>query len=167
MANSIKKIFACMLLIFTIFTLCSCKKPKLNLEEAADNLEDNGYSVFYNEDADDENPQYQESLVAFNENGDYLTIFKFTHSKQANLFYESIKLRHDYDIESTKLEIETIKNYLKKYSDDLSDSEIDAYEDSIDELEDKLDELKNDYCYGKSGKTVWTGNRDAIEDSRK
>ncbi len=166
MSKNLKIAIALMLLSCTFLTLCSCvAKPKLNLEDAADNLKDENYTVYYVEDAEDNNPRYQETLNAY-KGDEGISIIKFTDSKTANLYYENLKLEYDYKIDSLRLQIETLKHQIKKYEDDLSKEEIKSLEKTLENCEESLEKYKEDYCFGKSGKTVWYGTKDAAKDSR-
>ncbi len=167
MSKFFKISVAVLLLICSLLSFCSCaSRPLLDLKEAAENLEDEGYVVTYNDDAEDSDPSEQEYLYAYGDSDDRLVITVFTHSRMATLRYESLKMSYENNIDSIKLQIETLKYEIKKYGDDLDDDELDELEDELDELEDELEYYKEDYCIGKSGKTVWYGTKDAIKDSK-
>lgn len=165
MSKNLKIALTFTLLLCTIFSLCSCMRPALNLEKAADKLEDEGYYVGYDDEASDSNPAFKETLVAYSED-DYIYIVKLNHSKAANLYYEQLQMEQDYKIDSLKLEIETLKFEIKKYGDEYDDDVLEAMENKLEDLEEELKEYKEEYRIGKSGKTVWEGTKTAIKDSK-
>ena len=65
-----------------------------------------------------------------------------------------------------ELYIESLEHQLKKYEDDLDSDEINEIEDEIKELNKALEKVEDEYVIGRSGKTVWAGTKDAIEDSK-
>ena len=167
-------ILSCMV----VFSSCT-PRPKMNLEDAADNLEDEDYDVYYCEDADD--MSYEDYLkfatcfrtdsigckeAIYASNGDdYLIVIVFSDSKLAKLYYEEAKASMNNEKENLEREIERLEHMLKKYDDDFSSYEIDSMEDELKELKKELKEYK-EYVIGKSGKTVWAGTKDAIKDSK-
>lgn len=150
-------ILSCMI----VFSSCT-PRPKMNLEDAADNLEDEDYYVSYSDDVDE--PGYKERLSASN-GDDYLIVIVFSDSKLAKLYYEEAKASMNYEKEELEREIERLEHMLKKYDDDFSSYEIDSMEDELKDLKKELKEYK-EYVIGKSGKTVWAGTKDAIKDSK-
>ena len=145
-----------------IFASCGAK-PQLDLEKAKDALEDADYDVSYEDDMSDYTPYIEEYLEAGDDDDNEITIIRFADTKTAKLYYQSLKLERDYDIDTLKLQIKQAKHQLKKYEDDLSSDEIDALEDEIKELEKELEDMKDDYIIGRSGKVVWVGTKDAIK----
>ena len=162
MKKTIKALVALMLVFCTLFSLTSCSVPELDLEDAKENLEDEDYYVNYDEEGE---PGLEESLSA-RSGDDFLYVYICESRKIAKLMYQELKLQLDYNIQSTEIEIKSVKHILNKFEDDMSDDEIDEYEDRLDELEDKLELLKKEYVFGKRGKTVWYGTKNAIEDSK-
>ena len=162
-----KKLLALLLVIVSIFSLASCSlfaaKPKLNLDDAKDNLEDNDYSVTYVDK--DAGTGVKEYLRAYNDKGDEITIYIYEDATSASIAYKMAKLNQDQQEEYNKLRLKRYQNLLKKYEDDMSSSEIDSVEDSIKDLKKSMKD--NDYVIGKSGKTVWYGTKDAIKDTKK
>ena len=164
-----KKLLALLLVIVSIFSLASCSllaaKPELDLEDAKDNLEDAKYTVYLEDDVDE--PGIKEYLRAYDEDGEnYIYIVVFEDTKLANLMYKQQQLELKSEKENLKIEIQAQEHRLDKYDDDLDSDEIDEIEDDIKDMEKELEELKKEYVIGKSGKTVWYGTKDAIEDSK-
>jgi transposase len=151
-----------LLALCTLFSLTSCSVPELDLESAEESLRDEGYTVMYNENGE---PGIEESLYA-NNGDDTLIVYICESRKMAKLMYQEFQLRLEYNIQSTELEIKSVKHILKRFEDDMSDDEIDRYEDQLDELEDELELYKKEYVLGKRGKTVWYGTKTAVEDSK-
>ena len=58
------------------------------------------------------------------------------------------------------------KHTLNKYDSQLSSEEMDDLKEEIRELEEELEEYEEDYKCGRSGKIVWYGTEDAIEDTK-
>ena len=163
------KILTLILCIIMIFAITSCSaKPEFDLDNAKENLEDNDYTVnVYDEnDEDDLAPGETEKLVASNSD-EYICIIIYEDTDMAKLTYEKWKFTYDSEIKTLELQIKTIKHILDKYEGDLTSDEIDDYEDEIKELNKNLEKTKEDYVFGISGKIVWYGTADAIEDSKK
>lgn len=159
---------ALIMLMGCVLTFASCSfgpKPELDIDDAEEALEDENYSVSVNDDPSD--PMYEATLSASNED-DYLRIVWFENASVAKLYYKSLKLEREQEIESLKLEIKTLKKVIKLYEDDYKSDELDELEDELKDLEKELDELKSnkEYAYGRSGKVVWYGTKDAVEDSK-
>ena len=173
-----KKLIALFVLVATLFVFASCSMPpKLNLEKAKDNLEDNGYYVDYDDDEDDLDANEAEYLRASEEDGDgYIEITKFKTLKSARLYYKELKLSYDLrvkyfkaQIEALKLEIKTAKYELKKYDDDANwdEDDIDELKEELEELQEEFKEFKKETKFGIMGKTVWSGNADGLKDSKR
>ena len=163
MKRFFKSLVAILIILSTLLAITSCARPNMDLEDAEEALKDEGYSVTYNDDPGD--PSMAEYLRA-SKDEDSIYIYVFETAKAANLYYESIKTYREYQIESLKLQIKTIKYELRAFEDDMKSEEIDALEDQLKELEKELKEYKNDYVIGKWGKTVWSGTKDALKDSK-
>lgn len=158
------KLLALLLLVAMMLTMVSCAgRPKLNIDKAKDNLEDNGYFVMT---YDDPTIGVNEVLSASN-GDDSLYIGKFDTAKMAKIAYNQLKEKYDYEVKALKLEIKEVKYILRKYKNELKSAEIDSYEDKLKDLQEELEDLKKDYVFGISGKTVWYGTVDAAKDSRK
>ena len=152
------------MLIGSVALFASCgAKPQLDLEKAEEALEDRGYDVNYNDDAGDDDPTMEESLYAYDGDGEWLTIVRFADTTTAKLRYQELKLEYDYEIDEIELEIKMLKNQLKKYKKELDSDEIDDIEDEIKELEDELKDLKKENVFGRSGKVVWYGTTSMVE----
>ena len=149
-----------------VFSSCGIftAKPELDLEQAAENLEDADYSVSYVDDEDELSAGVVERLSAYNDD-DYLTVTVYGDSKSASIAYKTLKSSFEYYVKEMKLEIQRLENVLNKYDKDLDSDEIDELEDEIKELEKELEELE-DIVIGKKGKTVWSGTKAAVEDSK-
>ena len=169
-----KKLIALFVLVATLFVFASCSMPpKLNLEKAKDNLEDNGYVVMYDDDG--EGSQVKR-LRAVGEDGEELEIIEFATFKAARLYYQELKLQQKMGkkmyklyVKQLKLEIKTAKYEVRKFDDDA-----DYEEDDIDDLKDSLEEFKEnyreemkEYKFGILGKVVWFGDADALKDSKR
>jgi len=162
-------LLAVALLLVCTMALSACSlfapKPNKDLEEAAENLEDEKYTVTYTDDEDDLDVNVEERLYATDGKDNYLSVTIYKDSKSASLAYKEMKLQYDAELESVELQIKNCENMIKKYDDDLDSDEIDEYEDEIKELEKELKEAK-DFVFGKSGKMVYAGTKDAIKDSK-
>ena len=155
------------LMCVLVFASCAAK-PELDLETAAENLEDEDYNVQYSDDEDELDVNVAERLTASKSNGDdyddyeYIQITVYKDVKSAKAMYEMLKLQQEVSKKSMKNEIEQLKNKLATYEDDLENEDIDDIEDEIEELEESLERLE-EIVYGRSGKTVWYGTKDAID----
>lgn len=179
MKKILAKLLAAALVVVMVLTLVACgAKPELDLEDAAENLEDNGYTVHYTDE--DLDVPYAKRLSAYDDDNT-LVIIEFQDTKSAKLYYESIKMEYDCEIDELKLELEGLElekelyeHIIEEYDRDLSNDEIDDYEEEIDDIEDdikeiekEIEKMKEDYSFGRSGKIVWAGTVDAIEDSKR
>ncbi len=147
-----------------VFSACAAK-PETDLEKAAENLEDEDYIAIYNDDEDSLPANVEESLSATGD-GENLSVTVYKDSKSASLAYKALKIERDIAIDYYNIQIDTYENLLKKYEDDLDDDDIEKYEEKIDELKEDLKEYKEENVIGKSGKTVWSGTKTAIKDSK-
>lgn len=143
------------------------KKPNFDLEEAADNLEDEDYVANFEDDEDELDVGIVEELTAYSD-GDFLYVKVFATKKLADIYYEDLQLGVEREKEDLKRKIEYYKYMIKKFEDELDDrDELDSYEEKLEDLEDELEDLKDsDVVIGQSGKKVWYGTKDAIEDSK-
>lgn len=172
MKKIIVTLLAAAMLLSCVFVLASCggnqgTKPELDLEKAAENLEDADYSVTYSDDEDELAVNVAEKLVAYDddENAIYITVYK--DSKSASIAFDALKLEIENEKAYTENKIKEIKNLLSKYEDDFEDDdEIEELEDKLKDLEKELEEFEEKYCYGKSGKTVWYGTNKAAKASK-
>ena len=154
-------IFAC------IFSLSSCfgPKPELDIGKAEDNLEDEDYTVNVVDDEDLLGPGQVERLYAYN-GDDSIAIIEFENTKTAKLYYKQLKLERDQEIEEIKLEIKYMEHILDEYSKDLDSEDEDDYKDRLKDLRKELEEAEEEDLFGRSGKIVWYGTKDAVEDSQ-
>ncbi len=157
--------------VFTL-SLASCslftEKPELDLDDAKDALEDEKYTVTIVEDEDLLSVGIEATLSAMDAKSENsLRIVCFEDKKMAKLYHKQLKLEHETEIEKLELEIEALEYMLKEYEDDLDNEELDEYEDQLDELQEELDEQKEEYSFGIDGATVWSGTKEAVEDSKK
>ena len=155
---------AMLLSCLLVFSACAAK-PEMDLENAAENLEDEDYVVMYIDDEDDLSANVKERLQASNDD-ESLSITVYKDSKSASLAYKRLKLERDVAIDYYNIQIDNYENMLKKYEDDLEDEDVEYYEEKIDELKEDLKEYKDENVIGKSGKTVWSGTKTAIKDSK-
>ena len=164
-----KKLLALVLVICSVFSLASCSlftpKPPKDLEKVAKDLEDSDdYYAIWSDDEDDmDHPGMVEYLYVRGEDSS-LSVVVFDSRKAAKLYYESLKIYREYQIDSLENEIDQIEYTLKHYEDDLDSDVIDEYEDDLKELKKELEELKKETVIGKSGKRVWSGSKDLIKD---
>ena len=182
MKKFLSMLLATVLLVACLaFTGCSLfgAKPELDLETAAENLEDADYVVSFSDDEDELDINVEAQLEAYDEDHEnYIYITTYKDSKSAKIAYQAIKLEKNYEkdsynrrIDSYELEIKNIKNMLEKYEDELDDEDmLDYYEDMLEEAEDALEERKEEYAeekenyvYGRKGNTIWIGTKDALE----
>ena len=171
-----KKLIALLLVVSTLFIFASCSMPpKLNLEKAAENLEDD-YEVDYYDDEDDLDVDEAEYLEAKEKDGDgYIEITKFKTLKSARLYYKELKMSYDLSVQyykaqikAKKLQIKTAKYEYRKYDDDSrwDDDRIDDLKEQLEELQEAFREFKKESKFGIMGKTVWSGNADGLKDSK-
>lgn len=165
MKKIIVTLLAAAMLISCVCVLASCggqgSKPELDLEDAAENLEDEDYIVEYEDDEDNLSANVAEKLTARNSDGDYIYITVYKDSKSASMAFDELKLKFDYQVKYAKAELKKMKHMVKKYEDDVSYDE-----DDIEDFEEEFKEGKAEYCYGKSGKIVWEGTKNAVKDSK-
>ncbi len=147
------------------FGLASCAaKPELDIETAAENLEDEDYRVHYQDDKDLLEVGVVERLSAY-EDDDDITITKYADTKYAKMLYNQTKQQHSDYIEGLKSDIKRIEYILEHYDDDLESDEIDEYEDELKDLKRELKKAQA-YIVGISGSVVWSGTEKAIEKSK-
>lgn len=163
MKRFFKSLVAILIILSTLLAITSCARPNMDLEDAEEALKDEGYSVTYN---DDPSSLGQEEYLRASKDDDYIYVYVFETVKAANLYYESLKMSREYTIEALKHQIKTIKYQLRAFEDDMKSEEIDELEDELKDLEKQLKEYKNDSVIGKWGKTVWSGTKDALKDSK-
>ena len=167
-----KKIFSALLalvmLMGAVFMLASCgAKPELDLDEAAKNLEDNGYTIVYEKDTGSR--AITASLHAYKDDGEneyyYLDILEYENATFAKIEYKKMKSQQDAAIEKLEYALEYYEQYLKSYEDEMDSEEIERFENYIKTTEEEI-EVKKESVIGRSGKFVWYGDKEAIDASK-
>ena len=164
MKATMTRLLVLLLALVCVLGLVACgTAPETDLEDAKDALEDAGYEVYYDDDI--EEPGMEESLSA-NDDDEYIRIYRFEKASTAKLYYETLKLEHEYELKRMKAELKLMKHMLSKYEDDLDRSEVKEFEDEIEDLEEDIEEFKDEYVIGRRGKVVWYGTKQAAKDSK-
>lgn len=164
MKNTLKRVLALVLVIACVVPFVACAKPKLDLEKAEANLKEEGYTVVYNSDVKSAGI---EATLHATKDGKEVSIAKYETTKAAKLAYQSAKLSIENEIEEAKLALKTAKYMLDKFEDDLSDIERNLYEEKVNDLKEDIEELKAELkTIGRSGKYVWSGDKEAIKASK-
>ena len=164
MKNTIKKLLELTLALVFVLGLVACAPaPKMDLEDAQENLEDEDYYVYYSEDGD-ESEGIEESLYGYNDD-DMIVVVRFAKASTARLYYSQMVSSKNRELKSSKTYLKYKEHILKTYSDDMDSDMEDSLEDSIENLEDEIKETK-DIVIGMRGKVVWYGTKDAIKDSK-
>ena len=147
----------------SVAILSSCgPKPELDLEDAAENLEDEKYDVTYDDDCDEAG--IEERLSASNKD-DYLYVTVYADAKLAKLAYKELQMEMKQEKEYYKLQLEYYEHMVDEYGKELESEEEDYYKEAIKEIEEELEKY-DEYVIGRSGNTVWSGTKTAIEDSK-
>ena len=157
-----KKILSIFLVLVTMLAMCmslvACGGPRpcLNLDKAEDCLEDNDYyvTIVDGDELDTIGYAVKERLYAEDDGDNYIYIYEFKTVKAAKLYYEYIGAHYG----KGSPEYKAAKRLLRKYGDDME------REDRKD-LEDYIEEMEEEVC-GRSGKYVWYGTKDALEDTK-
>ena len=176
MKRLLSLLLATVLLVGCMFSLIACgnvgPKPELDLDTAAENLEDEDYEVEVIDDADELEELedsamcgVEEYLTAYKrvekKNGEYkylrLQIIVFEDSKTAKKYFEFIKLRYDMQVYELEQEIEELKDEIKDIEKEIEyvESQMEFmqylmdefdvdYDDEYEELEEEIDELKEE-----------------------
>lgn len=173
MKKILSTILVAVLLVGCVFALASCspksqgEKPEFDLKKAAENLEDEDYTVSHVDDKDSLEAYIEERLYAYDkEDYNSITIVVFKDSKTAKLYYEKQVKSIQESIDYNEDQIEYYEHILKEYESKLESKEIDGLEDKIKEYKEQIEEYKEDYCYGIDDCTVWYGSADAVKDSK-
>lgn len=194
MKKTLIRIFALVLTICTLFSLASCfaPKPELDLEKAAENLEDEDYYAGFVDDEDYLEFNMTEMMFAIEKDADFdlddlayvfsdptelgtelivektefLMVVTYADSKSAKYMHDNLKLALDYAVDSAKLNVKAMENTVKEYEDDLDNDDIDNYEDDIKDINKMIERVDEEIVLGKSGNTVWFGTKKAIEESK-
>jgi hypothetical protein len=159
--QQMKKILSILLVIATMLTVCmslvACHgpKPNLNLDKAKKNLKKNDYYVEIC-DGDEWDDFYEgglmieEVLYAEDDGDNYLVIYKCKTVRDAKLLYK---------LEANVSTWAKYKKYvLKKFGDDMEKDDRKSLEEFIENDEESV--------WGRSGKYVWYGTKDAAKDSK-
>ena len=163
MKKILKSIVAILLIISSIFTLVSCARPKKDIDEAADNLRDNGYTVTFTS-SDETDVGIEAKLIAYKDGSMCLQFIEFESAKLAKLYYQALRIAIQEKIKENKLSIKAMKHMINKFKDDLSSDEISSYKQMIVDLKEENKELREQLnCTGRSGKYVWQGDLEAIK----
>ncbi len=138
-----------------------------DLEDAKDNLEDEGYDVIFYDEAEDLDPGEDKYLEAWDsDHEEYrLKVWEYDDKELANLYYEKLKEEHEVALATLKNQIEMAEYIIDEYEDDLYDEDLEEWEDTLDETEDELKSAEK-YVVGIDGYFVWYGHTDVIEDSK-
>ena len=161
-----KKILVVLCLFMFLFVLSSCnEKPKLDFNKAKENLEDEGYLITYVDNSEFLEVNEKQSLHGYGDQ-EFIYIIEFRDLKSARLFLKYLEAEFDKTTESLKAELKMYKHTLNKYDKELTSEEMDDLKEEIRELEEELEEYEEDYKCGRSGKIVWYGTEDAIEDTK-
>lgn len=161
-----KKILVVLCLFMFLFVLSSCnEKPKLDFNKAKENLEDEGYLITYVDNSEFLEVNEKQSLHGY-EDQEFISIIEFRDLKSARLFLKYLESEFDKTTENLKAELKMYKHTLNKYDKELTSEEMDDLKEEIRELEEELEEYEEDYKCGRSGKIVWYGTEDAIEDTK-
>ncbi len=174
MKKVLSLVMAAVLLVGAVFAFSSCTaRPEMDLEKAKENLEKEGYSVTYysgeDEALDVGEAEYLRAYKAAeseDEDSKSLTVIVFESNAVAKAYYESEKAQGEAELESLKAYIKVLKAQLKAGEDDMTEEEIAKIEEEIEEMEEDIKEYKENYVLGRSGKTVWYGDKDAVDASR-
>ncbi len=166
-------LLACVSLLICVFmgVGCSSVKPQLDLRDAAEALEENGYDVDIEDDMD---YGYYDVIIegyleAEEEDGDeWIEIYEFESASIAKAYYKKLKQEYEAYIDRIKAEIRFLKKILKMYDDELKSGEIDDIEDELKEMEEYLEEQEEEWeASGYSGKYVWTASSErALKDTK-
>ena len=178
MKKTLIRCAAVLLLIACALSAASCSlfapKPETDVKVAATTLERNGYLVETIEELEGDSRlgigikrAFRASYtygIALNEKS--LVMIEFRSPTTAKLYYEEKKAEYDAEIEEISHEIKVYKHLLADYKSRLNGADPILYEEMIEELEEELETLKKEYTVGRSGKVVWYGSTDVIEDTK-
>ena len=171
MKKLLGKILVILLVVATVTAFSACSKsvgapsagpkPELDLKKAEDNLEDNGYEI---EDLDlDSAMDYaiEKGISAYDERDNYIILIECKSTKAAEKLYDYL-INYEFEINYINATIAWYEFLLEEYGDDM-------YSEEREELEDEIKANKDDIkdaAYGHSGKYIWFGNEDAVEDTK-
>ena len=156
---------ALLLLLGGVLMLGSCGEkdpiPELDFDEAVENLEEEGYYVW----RDDEYAEEEESFYAYLKD-DYISVTEYKSEEIAKLAYKNLKQEKKEMISHLKDQIDILEDLYDELKDSLSGDDLDELKDEIRYCEKQLEKYTEDYVIGRDGKIVWYGTRRAIKDSQ-
>jgi hypothetical protein len=165
MKKILKSIVAVLVIVSSLLMLASCS-PKKDFYKAEENLKNDGYSVTVIRSDDDNEHGIETKLTASKSESSEtfeIVMIEFESTKLAKLYYQSLRMQIQNQIEENKLAIKAMKHMVNKFKDDLSTGEIDEYKNAIEDLKEENKELREQLrCTGRSGKIVWYGDPEAI-----
>ena len=166
MKKILKSIVAVLVVVSSLLMLVSCGSPKKDFYKAEDNLNKNGYSVTVIRSDDENDDGIETKLTASKPSSDKtsrIVMIEFESNKLAKLYYQSLRMQIQNQINENKLAIKAMKHMINKFADDLESGEINEYKSTIEELKQENKELREQLrCIGRSGKIVWQGDSEAI-----
>ena len=168
-----KTLLSCLLMIVAVLSICCCSsKENLNIDKAKNSLEKANYDVEFisNPDPYDIDISFTNAidkyLFAEGIHGEEICMILFDSEGMAKKYYKTLSLEIEYEISSIKADIKAYEYYLKHYKNKIKSDERNDIEDYINESRKELEDFKEEYAFGRSGKLVWFGNVDAINDAK-
>ena len=172
MKKTLSLCFACVLLLCSLTAFVSCgERPELDLATAAENLEAEGYTVsYYTAEDHDLAEGIVRYLMAYEDptfidKTDYFVMEEYDDTKMAKLAYLEQKRLFDTKLEEYEIKIETLERTLELYSDDLSDAVREDYRNQLKFYKKQLEHWEDEFAVGRSGKVIWYGAIDILEDT--
>lgn len=160
-----KRILSFILVVVTMIVACSSLvacggRPKFNFDVAEKNLKENGYTINHSTEKKDffrlGNIGYAiEEYLSAKKGGDSIVIIKFKTVKDARLYYALKK----EEIAKGESEYRLNKRLLRKYGDEMSREKRNSLERYINDFDERV--------WGRSGKYVWYGTKDAAKDTKR
>ncbi len=164
-----------LLLIASALSLTACDlfapKPETNIRSAAAALTDRGYTVNTSGalPVDGYEDDVKRSLYATKSGSsdfeDEVWLVEFKDEDAAKDFYKEIKAFLNEEIEELEDELKELKQDFEDEEDYMSSSERKIAKELLKQQEEEVDKIK-EIVIGRSGKTVWCGSKDAIEDTK-
>ena len=139
------------LMCVLVFASCAAK-PELDLEDAAENLEDEDYRVEYSDNEDGYLPVYMEEMLYASKGedaDDIIVMAVCKDEKSAKLLLKQVKEQNEELIKYYEARIKMLENKLDLYEDDLDKDEIKDIEERIEDYEETIEKYK-EYVYGRS-----------------
>lgn len=157
---------ALLLLFGCVLTLASCGGkdpiPKLDLKDAAENLEEEGYRVYYYEDEDELDVGEKERFSAYSDD-DYISMIEYESEEFAEIEYKYLKKEQKDYIAYLKKEIKILENLLEELENNITSEELDELVGSLQYSKQELKRIEEEYVFGRDGTIVWYGSRHAVE----